>query len=587
MSQPEPPPLIVLSGFMGTGKTETGRALAGMLGLEFIDTDSVIEASENMTIPRMFEEKGESYFRSCEEKLCRQLSQRRGAVVATGGGTLINKNNFQALSLSGRLFLLTASVDAIEKRIRDSRVRPLIGSGSQPSPADFREKISSLLVERTPVYGLIDRRFDTTHSTPPATAAAIAAEIEQPRQQVTLSWPEGSICSLPSGPTGLLDPSGMSGLPGSSGPAGDRSLASGEPAPVTTIEIGRGLLSQLGERLNVHRLDTRVFLLIPASVRSLHQTQLAVALDGSGIPWSEIRIDDLESQKTIRQAESICDRLAAEGAGRDSVIVAAGGGVTGDLGGFVSSIYMRGLPLVQVPTTLLAQADSSIGGKTGLNAGGVKNLLGHFYPARLVITDPCLLRTLPDEEISNGLAEIVKTAVIGSPGLLDFIESTLSADPVGARRDTAFLERCVSECARVKTAIVEKDPFDHHGRRHLNLGHTLGHAVESLDAAEGPGHGRAVAIGLRAAARMARSRNLVDDDFPGRLAKILQLCGLPSAAAVHNEDEILRAIRFDKKRRRDRYHFVLPVQNGSVTGVTIVSDVTEQEMLAALQEGTL
>jgi 3-dehydroquinate synthase len=354
---------------------------------------------------------------------------------------------------------------------------------------------------------------------------------------------------------------------------------------VSTIEIDRGVLSKLGQRLRVHALASKVFLVMSENIRRHYLDQIAASLDAESIDWEHIPIQDGDAEKTMAGAVRIIDELALRGAGRDSVVVTVGGGVTGDLAGFAASIYMRGIPLVQIPTTLLSQVDSSVGGKVGVNHPRAKNIIGNYFLPQLVLSDPCTLRTLPDAEISSGLAEVVKTAIIGSPALLDFIEMELSDNSAEKRRDLSFLERCIIDCVEIKASIVEKDLFDHHERRILNLGHTLGHALEAAQEFKNLSHGEAVSIGLIAAARIALSRGLVDEAFFRRLKDILLRCGLPVALPSYNDAAIAKSLYLDKKRRGNRFYFVLPAYIGSSIMAKIVEDVTEAEMLTALRKG--
>jgi 3-dehydroquinate synthase len=237
---------------------------------------------------------------------------------------------------------------------------------------------------------------------------------------------------------------------------------------------------------------------------------------------------------------------------------------------------MRGVPLVQVPTTLLAQVDSSIGGKVGVNHPRAKNLLGAVYQPQLVLTDVDLLATLPDREISSGMAEVIKTAIIGSPELFARLEKAGKKVPL---RDGAFLEECVAACARVKARVVEADPYERGLRRVLNLGHTVGHALE---AALGYGvltHGEAVAIGLLAALRLSVTRGLAAPSFETTTRKIIEACGLRTKVSEVGDD-FLQAMSLDKKRRASGLSFVLPVTPGDVR---IVDDVTENEIVAAFE----
>jgi 3-dehydroquinate synthase len=340
--------------------------------------------------------------------------------------------------------------------------------------------------------------------------------------------------------------------------------------------VGRGVLSRLGAWIRDAGLTGPAFVMVSRTVAGHYGTAAKAALDAQGIRNKFIELDDHEEAKMFEQAEGLLYELVDAGATRDGIVVALGGGVTGDVAGFVAATYMRGVPLVQVPTTLLAQVDSSIGGKVGVNHPRAKNLLGAVYQPQLVLTDVDLLATLPDREISSGMAEVIKTAIIGSPELFARLEKAGKKVPL---RDGAFLEECVAACARVKARVVEADPYERGLRRVLNLGHTVGHALE---AALGYGvltHGEAVAIGLLAALRLSVTRGLAAPSFETTTRKIIEACGLRTKVSEVGDD-FLQAMSLDKKRRASGLSFVLPVTPGDVR---IVDDVTENEIVAAFE----
>lgn len=534
---------MVLAGFMGTGKSETGRALAAMLGLDFADTDRIVEEREGIDLPAIFRDKGEAYFRSREEEVCLELAGRSGLVVATGGGVPVGKRGFPALSRNGKVFLLEASVDAILERVGRGGSRPLLSSdreGADTGLAGKKEKVVRLLEARQQAYSAIESKVDTTRIKPNEAACRIAASLDLPFRTVPVRVMDG----------------------------------------LTRIETGRGLLCRLGDRLASEVRASSYHLLIPQKVRDLFIDRIEASFRAASISWTEIAIQDRENGKSLKQAGEIVDRLAASGAGRDAAVVAVGGGVTGDLSGFAASIYMRGIPLVHVPTTLLAQVDSSIGGKTAVNHPRAKNLVGSFFQPRLVVSDPCALASLPAREIAGGLAEVVKTAMLGSPGLFEFMEKELSDEPEQSVRTVPFLERCVAECAAVKGGIVERDPFEKDERRVLNLGHTLGHAIEAVAGYGRVIHGEAVSIGLVAACRIAAGRGRLEGEILERTRAILEACGLPVAPPALDREALLQAVHLDKKKKSGKVRFVLPVALGETV---VTDDVTEAEMLAALE----
>jgi len=538
------PALIVLTGFMGTGKTSTGRALAEMLGAEFVDTDDLIAAREGVSVREIFAQRGEPEFRRLERRLCRELARRRGLVVATGGGTLLDQANHAALSAAGTLVLLEAAPEAILARVGDGRDRPLLAD--TPGPDGRRARIAALLAERAVAYGRIALRIDTSAATPRAAAARIGALLDLPQHEITIHSPE----------------------------RGD------EASPASRIVIGRGALSRLGVLLAAHGLGPRIYLFVAARLREILLEQITASLERAGLSGEVLEVEDGDAHKSLEQAAALIDRLAALGADRHATAVTVGGGVTGDLAGFVASVYMRGLPLVHVPTTLLAQVDASIGGKVAVNHPRAKNLIGTFHQPRLVVADPCVLRTLPPREIAGGMAEVVKSAVLGSADLFTFLEARFEDDPAQALRDAGLLERCVAECAAIKSAVVERDPFEAGERRVLNLGHTAGHALEAVGGYEALSHGEGVAIGLINATRIARDRGLVSVDLLRRVRRLLRRCGLPTAAPQVAREAFSASLNLDKKRRSGRLHYVLPAG----LGVCLVADdVTTDEVWNALE----
>lgn len=240
---------------------------------------------------------------------------------------------------------------------------------------------------------------------------------------------------------------------------------------------------------------------------------------------------------------------------------------------------MRGLPFVQVPTTLISQVDASIGGKVGVNHPRAKNLIGSIYQPVLVLNDPLMLDGLPPREVSNGMAEVVRTAIIGSPKLYDFLYASIGRNSEQTLKDPVFIERCVMECARVKADVVERDPYERDLRRILNLGHTLGHALESALDYEQLKHGEGVGIGIIAAIRVAVARGRANEEFLRKTIEILKWCGLPTVAPKVDRHLLKRALKLDKKVKSGHLFFILPLDVGSIE---IVGDVTEDELLSVL-----
>ena len=547
-SASEPARHIVLTGFMGTGKTVVGRRLAEILGCDFVDTDALIEEREGLTITEIFAQRGEETFRGLERDLCRELAGRENLVVATGGGTLVPQENFDAMAARGRILLLHCEPEVIAARLSEDRSRPLLEGedGHALSMDHLTKRIAELLGAREPAYRRFEERFDSSQAKPEALATQIAARQELPLHALTLE----------------LAPGGR--IP---------------PSDVSHIEIGRGLLTHLGHRLRARNLEGPVFLLMAASLQELYLDQVGAALDEAQLPWHLLPVRDGDGEKTYAQVGELVGRLADLGATRDATAVTFGGGVTGDMGGFAASIYMRGMPLVQVPTTLLAQVDASIGGKVGVNHPRVKNLVGAFHQPHLVLIDPCVLRTLTRAEISNGMAEVIKTAVLGSPALFEDLVQVVGASDSEALTDAEFLEKCVAECARIKATVVQRDPFERGERKVLNLGHTAGHALEAIGGYAGLTHGQAVSVGLVIAGRIAAGRGMWPRQRHDQTVALLAQCGLPVTAPAFRQEAFLQSLHLDKKKRDGRLTFVLPLAVGCCA---VVQDVDDDEILAAL-----
>jgi 3-dehydroquinate synthase len=288
-------------------------------------------------------------------------------------------------------------------------------------------------------------------------------------------------------------------------------------------------------------------------------------------------IPDGERAKTLVTVSRLLDEMVALKMTRQSTVVAVGGGVVGDVGGFVASIYMRGIPVVQVPTTLLAQVDSSIGGKTGVNHRVAKNLIGTFYQPRLVLSDPLVLQKLPEREFASGLYEALKYGVIQDADLFaDFERSTLTF----LKRDPEALERLVARCAAIKADVVMKDEKESDLRRILNFGHTVGHGLEAAARYQGIKHGEAVGYGMIAAARIGQALNKLADGDRLRIENAIGSLGrLPALNGMQSKD-VLNALQHDKKVRDGAVHFVLPRAIGRVeitpdVPLAIVRDVVK------------
>jgi 3-dehydroquinate synthase len=340
-----------------------------------------------------------------------------------------------------------------------------------------------------------------------------------------------------------------------------------------TVHIGTGLAAHLARLLDEARLPARRFVVSTPRIWRLHGHTLAEVAR----PTDVILLPDGERFKTLATVARVYDALIRAAADRATTLVAVGGGVIGDLTGFVAATYLRGIGLAQVPTTLAAQVDAAIGGKVGVNHPLGKNLVGAFYPPGLVVADLLTLATLPRREFRAGLYEVVKYGVIERRELFDQVAASL---PAIFAREPAVLQPIVSESCRIKARIVEADEHEVGSRRVLNFGHTAGHALEALTKYRRFLHGEAVALGMLVAAEIAVARGVMPEADRRRLADlIVQMGPLPPVADL-SATRALEFVRRDKKVVGGRLHFVLPQGIGRVV---LADDVQEKELARALR----
>lgn len=324
------------------------------------------------------------------------------------------------------------------------------------------------------------------------------------------------------------------------------------------ICVGVGILGDVQRLLASGGLPHRCVVVTDSTTRRFYGAALEQSLGLAGLESVVLQVADGESSKSLETAARLYKELDAVRAERSTPILALGGGVVGDLAGFVAATYLRGLPLVHLPTTLLAQVDSSIGGKVAVNHGGLKNKIGAFYQPTLVISDVGALPTLRSGEFTSGLAEVVKTAMVRDAALFEYLEHHL--EELTARR-LEVLEEVVARCAQIKAEVVEQDERDLGIRNILNYGHTVGHALETVSGF-GLSHGQAVAIGMVVAARVAQAIGLLDSHQLERIRRMVAGAGLPDTAQGFDKDVIIGVMQHDKKVIDGRLRFVLPTSIG-------------------------
>jgi shikimate kinase/3-dehydroquinate synthase len=508
-------PAIVFIGFMGAGKSSAARATAERLGEEALDADEELERELGEPIASFFEREGERAFRDREERVALELLER-GGVVSLGGGAVESERVREAVRRSVGVWCRVDEGTAWE-RSRDT---------GRPLAAD-RAEFSRRYRERVPLYEDAARLILPEGGRDIARPAASWLAALRRHPDVSVAWARS---------------------------------ASGEyPAAV-----GAGATELLGDSEVGDAIEASRWFAIADTEALRHQRELLPEVD------AVIALTGGEERKTLAEAERVLRELAGAGARRDDGVVAFGGGVVGDLAGFCAASYQRGVPVVHVPTTLVAQVDSAYGGKTGLDLPEAKNYVGAYHVPSAVLADPRALATLPPEELAAGFVEVLKTALIAGGALWDRVRGMSSLDP-DALSDVVF------ECALTKIDVVAADERDRGRRAVLNLGHTVGHAIEAATGYGRYRHGEAVGLGLLATLRLSGA-----DELRDKVGGILARHGLPTALGNGiGTDEVLAAVKLDKKRTADGVGFVLLERPGEPrAGVTVDPD----RVRAAIEE---
>lgn len=345
------------------------------------------------------------------------------------------------------------------------------------------------------------------------------------------------------------------------------------------IYIAGGLLEEIGQRMSSLSLGKKALLITDSNVGEIYGDRVQESLEQAGFQVAVAQIPAGEKSKTLEQAAALYDIAFRHGLDRNCPVIALGGGVVGDLAGFVAATYMRGVPFVQVPTTLLAQVDSSVGGKVAVNHPQGKNIIGAFYQPKMVLIDVDTLQSLSRRELIAGLAEVIKYGVIWDADFFAWLERNITQI---LSREPAALETIIETCCKIKAAVVAQDETEQGRRAILNYGHTIGHAVESLAGYGTYLHGEAVAIGMVVAARISVNQGfLVQDDYQ-RIKQLIQSAGLPiEMPGGLNNNEIIECIYHDKKVNQGKLVFVLPHLLGSVN---MHNDIKDEDVVKALQE---
>ncbi len=537
---------------MGSGKTTIGRMLARRLGMRFVDSDHAIEARTGATIPWIFEIEGEASFRRREADMIRELTSQRGIVLATGGGAVLDAASRAHLAERGTVIYLRAGIGSILQRTSHDKNRPLLQT------ADPRKKLEQLLAQREPLYREIaDLVIDTGR---PNVQSMVQIILDQLDALNSARSRRARASMNQTAHTNLNVELGERSYPISIGPG--------------VLDDATLLARQVGGK--------KVAIVTNTTVAPLYLDKIAAPLRAAGREVVEIILPDGEEHKHWGSLMAVFDALLANKCDRKTTLVALGGGVIGDLTGYAAASYMRGVPFVQIPTTLLSQVDSSVGGKTGINHPLGKNMIGAFYQPRAVLADTGTLSTLPDRELSAGLAEVIKHGAILDLAFFDWIEANI--DRLVAR-DPAALSHAIARSCEIKADVVRKDEREGGLRAVLNFGHTFGHAIE---AGLGYGawlHGEAVGCGMVMAADLSRRLGYIDDAAFERVRALVAAAGLPVAAPDLGVERWIELMEVDKKNEGGAIKFILLKPLGSPSITSVPQELLLATLAACVQPG--
>jgi shikimate kinase / 3-dehydroquinate synthase len=538
---------VALIGFSGAGKSTVGRELSRRLDWQLLDLDAEIERQEGRSIPDIFRASGESAFRAIERQVLIDALKCSEVVIATGGGAVVGEAAWHGSALGDEetlTVLLEAAPDVLLARLQDQQAQDPAGA-ERPmlAGAEPLARIRALKAEREPWY----RR------------AKVVVPVEE--------RPVGHI---------------VEHIAAAADPHGE-TIALDVPGASSRIDVGRGVLDTLGDRIAERWPGARrVWIVADQSVAGYHLDRVVRAASGCDAVAETLTFPPGEASKSMSGLSALYDGFLGGAIERSDVIVALGGGVAGDLVGFAAATVLRGVGLVQVPTTLLAMVDSSVGGKTGINHSAGKNLIGAFYQPSVVIVDPDLLETLPEREYRSGWAEIIKHGLIepstpaGDSGLFQLV----SANAETLRdRTSPLLGHVIARNVEIKASVVRADEREAGLRAILNFGHTLGHAVEA--AGYQLLHGEAIAVGMHGAMRIGVALGSVSEQQASMVVAVLQRFGLPTTVAANIHD-VRQMMRSDKKRVGGEQQWIVPDARGGVTIERAVPDAAVETALEAV-----
>ena len=520
---------IFLTGLSGSGKSSVGRRVSELLRWDFIDTDTLLSERCGMPVGQILTEFGEQRFRQMESEALILSADYERVVIATGGGAVISEANRTFMREHGLTFYLETSVEIACQRVQEqihqsgkSAERPLVVG------TDGQQRLQTLFLARKRWYEEAVVYINTNEDSMDIISKRVVAFALTNGYLNALSQSQKTV-----------------------------TLQLGKVTSRAIVEWGG--LCHLPQYLKSWGFLQRVFIVTDSDIGRLYSEPiLSLLLEADFVPQI-FTISAGEASKSIWSWQQILNWLVEQKAEQREPIIAVGGGVIGDLAGFVAATYHRGIPLIQIPTSLLAQVDSAIGGKTGINHPLGKNLIGAFYQPGLIIVDPAFLLTLPERVYLEGWAEIVKYGMILDADLFEMLEDHSSSLYV---RDATLLTKIITRCIQLKMDVVQRDERDGGLRNILNYGHTFGHALEVLTDYGSWLHGEAVAVGMEVAARIAVARGLLTNEHALRQRELLLALHLPLRCPGIDTISVLEKMQRDKKVRAGHMRWILPTQIG-------------------------
>jgi len=554
---------IVITGFSGTGKSVVAREVAGQLGWDFIDTDAEIVSLAKKPIAEIFSSDGEAKFRELEREVIKRASRQSHKVIATGGGAIVDPQNHAQLARNGFIVCLDAKPETIYQRLfqegsHGSEIRPLL-EGDNPL-----ERIRQLKARRQPYYDDVDRVINTD-----------GLSIAEVAKAVIRGW--GLHCSAHRPHLNPL-PSRERELDSQLKVDKDVACWVETATQRYPIFVGYGLLDKLGEELKKVTSSRVAIVISDENVSRLYGDQVEKVLRNAGFAVNPFIVPPGEETKSINTAIDIYNFLIKKRVERNDILIALGGGMIGDLAGFVAATYLRGIPWIQVPTSLIGMVDASIGGKVAVNHPEGKNLIGAFYQPKFVLADTRALATLPERELTSGWAEVVKYGLILDKDFFEFLESNVDRL---TKLEQGAVNEAIIHSASLKAQVVSQDEKERGQRIILNYGHTIAHGLEAATRYIGFLHGEAVAIGMMGAAKLSQGLGILPASVVKRQQSLLRKFGLPTAFFGVNLAEVAKATEVDKKTRAKGIRWVLLEGIGKTV---IRASVPQQDVLAVLEE---